>query len=85
LPTLRLESGFEYEVFRNMRTRPDPLPAGYREDFEQVVLATQFSNQSDYLGYKLRAILGSRWEKRNFKDESETNLIIFMTVFAGIG
>lgn len=85
LPTLRLESGFEYEIFRNMRTRPDPLPAGYREDFEQIVLATQFSNRSHYLGYKLRSIVGGRWEKRNFKEESETNLIIFMTVFAGIG
>jgi hypothetical protein len=82
---LRLESGFEYEIFRNMRTRPDPLPAGYREDFEQFVLATQFSNRSHYLGYKLRSIVGGRWEKRNFKEESETNLIIFMTVFAGIG
>ncbi|HJP31597.1 MAG TPA: hypothetical protein QGF95_13680, partial [Candidatus Latescibacteria bacterium] len=85
LPTLRLESGFEYEIFRNLRARPDPLPAGYREDFEQIVLATQFSNQSHYLGYRLRANLGGRWEKRNFKSESETNLLIFMTVFAGIG
>jgi hypothetical protein len=84
LPTLRLESGFEYEIFRNLRTRLDPLPAGYREDFEQLVLATQFSNQSDYLGYLLRANIGSRWEKRNFENDSETNLIIFMTIYAGI-
>ena len=84
LPTLRLESGVEYEFFRNIRPRPDPLPAGYREDFEQLVLATQFSNQSDYLGYLLRANVGGRWEKRNFADDSETNLVVFMTVYAGI-
>ena len=84
LPTLRLESGFEYEIFRNIRPRPDPLPAGYRQDFEQLVLATQFSNQSDYLGYLLRANIGGRWERRNFENDSETNLIVFMTVYAGI-
>ena len=82
--TLWLESGIEYEIFRNLRSLPDPVPVGYIDDFEQFVLATQFTNESAYLGYQLTANLGFRWERRNFRDESESNIVIFMRMIAGI-
>ena len=84
LNSLQLESGVEYEIFRNAVKRTDPLPAGYIDDFEQFVIAAQFANRSDYLGYKMLANLGGRWERRNFKDFSTTNLVLFLSIFAGL-
>ncbi len=82
--TLRLESGLEYEIFSNLRARPDPVPVGYLDDFRQLVLAAQFTNASAYLGYQLTANFGCRWERRNFRDESESNTVIFLRMIAGL-
>ena len=81
---LWLESGIEYEIFRNMIDRPDPIPPGYDDDFEQLVLAVQFANESAYLGYKLVANIGGRWERKNYRGEAETNTVLFIKVFAGV-
>ena len=82
--TLWIESGLEYEIFRNLRSRPDPVPVGYLDDFKQFVLAAQFTNASAYLGYQLTANFGCRWERRNFRDESESNTVIFLRMIAGL-
>jgi len=79
-----VESGVEYEVFRNIIDRPDPLPPGYIDDFKQVVLAAQFTNQSEYLGYQLLANFGTRWERKSFKEDTGTNIVMFLKVFAGL-
>ena len=84
LNTLGLESGVEYEVFRNRVKRTDPLPAGYVDDFQQFVIAAQLSNRSDYLGYRLLANVGGRWERRNFREDSTAGLVFFLSVFAGL-
>jgi len=82
--SLWLESGIEYEIFRNLIARPDPIPPGYDDDFDQLVLAVQFANESAYLGYKMMANIGGRWERKNFREEAETNTVIFINVFAGV-
>ena len=79
-----VESGVEYEVFRNIIDRPDPLPPGYIDDFKQVVLAAQFTNQSEYLGYQLLANFGTRWERKSFKEDTGTNIVMFLKVLAGL-
>lgn len=84
MDSLWLESGVEYEVFRNLLRRSDPVPPGYEEDFEQVVLATQLTNQSHYLGYLLVANLGGRWEQRSLNEGSRTNTVLFLEVYAGL-
>ena len=84
ISTMRLESGIEYEIFRNMVERTDPLPAGYVDDFEQFVIAAQLSNRSDYLGYRLMTNIGGRWERRDFRDETTTDLVLFLSMFAGL-
>ena len=81
--SLWLESGVECELFSNLIDRPDPVPPGYIDDFDQVVLAAQFSNRSDYLGYRLMANVGVRWESKRFEKDTETNTVIFIKVFAG--
>jgi hypothetical protein len=81
---LRLESGIEYEIFRNMVRRPDPIPPGYDDDFGQLVLAAQFANTSAYLGYKLVANIGGRWERKSLRTETETNTVLFLKIFAGV-
>lgn len=82
--SLWLESGVEYEIFRNLIERPDPIPPGYNDDFDQLVLAAQFANESAYLGYKMVANVGGRWERKSFRKETETNTVLFIEVFAGV-
>ena len=54
-------------------------------DFNSVVGAAQFTNVSDYLGYKLTTQMGMRIDRRNPKgDESETITESFIAVYAGL-
>ena len=54
-------------------------------DFNSVVGAAQFTNMSDYLGYKLTTQMGMRIDRRNPKgDESETITESFIAVYAGL-
>ena len=54
-------------------------------DFNSIVGAAQFTNVSDYLGYKLTTQMGMRIDRRNPKgDESETITESFIAVYAGL-
>ena len=79
-------AGAEYEIFNNLRDKPDPLPSGYLLDGRTLILAGQVSNNSAYLGYALTTNVGVRWLRNNF-DESpaSSEMFSFITVFAGLG
>lgn len=54
-------------------------------DFNSIVWATQFTNISDYLGYKLTTQMGIKIDRRNPRGaESETITESFIAVFAGL-
>ena len=78
------ESGIEWEVFRNLRQEPDPLPPAFVEDFTTLTLATQFTNNSEYQGYALSTKVGVRWQRRALQQGDETNFLTFVTIFAGL-
>jgi len=83
---LRLAAGTEYEIFQNLRTRPDPLPAGYEEDANTWTLAAQLSNTSAYQGYHITANIGLQWSRRDVaKAPAASELASFVTVYAGLG
>ncbi len=84
LPTTNLEYGVEFNLFRNLKDRPDILPPGYVDDFTATVLAVQLSNKSAYLGYSLTMNTGFRWERRAFEEATDTNTLVFIRVFAGL-
>lgn len=83
---LRLAAGTEYEIFQNLRSRPDPLPPGYEEDANTWTLAGQLSNTSAYQGYHITANIGLQWSRRDVaKAPAASELSSFITVFAGLG
>ncbi len=79
-------AGTEYEIFNNLRDKPDPLPSGYLLDGTSWVLAGQIANESAYLGYALTTNVGVRWIRSDF-DESpaSSELLSFISVYAGLG
>jgi hypothetical protein len=83
--SLWVGAGTEYELFRNLKKRPAVLPAGYQDDASRLTLGLQFSNTSDYLGYRLTSNLGLRWVRRSQQGEAETNAMAFVDIFAGLG
>ena len=82
---LWLGMGMEYELFENLKKRPEILPPNYQDDFSRFTLGMQFSNNSDYLGYSLTANIGLRWLRRSSRGESSTNAVAFVEMFAGLG
>ncbi|MFC1525222.1 hypothetical protein ACFL6X_00245 [Candidatus Latescibacterota bacterium] len=84
-PALWLGAGTEYEMFENLKKRPEVLPPGFQTDFGRWTLGFQFSNTSDYLGYKLTANLGFRWVRRSTEGESDTSSMAFVNIYAGLG
>ncbi|MBT4611963.1 MAG: hypothetical protein HOC05_18110, partial [Gemmatimonadetes bacterium] len=79
-------SGAEYEIFNNLRKRPDPLPSGFLLDGNTWILAGQVANRSAYLGYDLTTNVGVRWIRRDFQSSpASSELLSFITVFAGLG
>ena len=83
---LNFVAGAEYEIFNNLRQKPDPLPSGYLLDGNTWILAGQVSNKSAYLGYDLTTNIGARWIRSDFDDSpSSSELLSFITVFAGLG
>lgn len=78
--------GAEYEIFNNLRSKPDPLPSGYLLDGRTLILAGQVANRSAYLGYDLTTNVGVRWIRRDFDGSpASSELLSFITVFAGLG
>ena len=85
-PQLTLGFGTEYELFNNLKSRPEGGAVDYQDDFSRLTLASQFSNQAAYLGYELTANIGIRWTRRSVHgEEADTNTMIFVDVFAGLG
>lgn len=83
---ITITNGAELELFRNLRSRPDPLPAGFEEDANTIILASQVSNVSAYQGYLVTTNVGLQWSRRNVKDsKAASELSTFITVYAGMG
>ena len=79
-------AGAEYEIFNNLRPKPDPLPSGYLLDGNTWILAGQIANKSAYQGYDLTTNVGVRWVRRDFDSSpSSSELLTFISVFAGLG
>ncbi|MBI2505010.1 MAG: hypothetical protein HYW07_17465 [Candidatus Latescibacteria bacterium] len=83
--SLWLGLGTEYEIFRNLKQRPQVLPAGFQDDASRLTLGLQFSNTADYLGYRLTSNLGFRWVRRSEQKQEDTNAMAFVDIFAGLG
>ena len=82
---IRLTAGTEYEIFQNLRKRPDPLPPGYLEDSNTWTLATQLSNMSAYQGYMITANIGLQWARQDMaKAPAASELFSFITVYVGL-
>ncbi|MEW6756027.1 MAG: hypothetical protein AB1505_34365 [Candidatus Latescibacterota bacterium] len=82
---LSLIMGAEYDVFRNLTRRPDPVPAQYVDDSSTLILAAQLTNTSAYQGYQLTTNVGANWQRQEFETGDNTNLMAFVNVFAGMG
>jgi hypothetical protein len=78
-----LELGLEYTIFENFIEAPALPPPGFTDDFRGTVLAAQFSNTTDYLGYQLTGNLGFRWERRKFEDLTTIGTTFFTRIYAG--
>jgi hypothetical protein len=67
----------EYIQFRDLR-----------DDFNNLnsrVLAVQFTNTGDYLGYKLSTQIGAKFDRRNPDNGPARNIqSSFVSVFAGL-
>ena len=82
---MRFIAGSEYEIFNNLRKKPDPLPSGYLLDGNTLILAAQVSNSSAYLGYSLTSNVGVRWILCNFDRPAASEFFSFISVYAGLG
>ncbi len=83
---ISINAGAEFEIFNNLRRKPDPLPSGYLLDGRTLILAGQIANRSAYLGYDLTTNVGARWIRRDFDGSpASSELLSFVTVFAGLG
>ena len=54
-------------------------------DFNSLTVALQFITDSNYLGYRMRSLLGASVEHQDFKErESRTTNQFFVTIYAGL-
>jgi hypothetical protein len=72
-----IEMGPEYTMYDNVLDES--------KDYSGLVLATQFSNTADYMGYQLTGNLGFRWERRAYEYGTEIGTTFFVTIYAGVG
>ena len=95
-----IEAGGEFTRFRDMATDEDAMldigPAGLTNDFENLVLAIQWTTSGAYLGYQLTTQFGlsygRRWEEHvvqkddelKRKNEIQATSTSFITVYAGL-
>jgi len=75
------EFGFQYTLFRDRAEKGN--------NFHGTVFAFQLSNESSFLGYRLRTNIGFRTEARFFPDiknpkRKKAGSLAFVNVFAGI-
>jgi len=58
---------------------------GLRQDFRETILALQYSNTGDYLGYRLTNQIGLRNSRLNRKGEDTfTGMTLFITTYAAL-
>jgi hypothetical protein len=82
---LNLIAGTEYEVFSNLTKKPDPVPAEYIDDSKTMILTAQLTNTSAYQGYNMTANVGLNWQRQDLETGTNTNLMAFINLFAGLG
>lgn len=76
-----VQVGLEYNIFSQVE---NPVPAGLADDARELVVAGQYSNGSNYLGYHITTQLGVRVNRLDRKGEDAfTGVTQFVTVFAG--
>ncbi|MSR83232.1 MAG: hypothetical protein EXS58_09965 [Candidatus Latescibacteria bacterium] len=83
-PSTFIEYGVEFNIFRNLKKKPEIVPPGFVDSFTSTVLALQVSNRSDYLGYSITLNTGFRAERRVYADVTDTGSLLFVRVFAGL-
>ena len=77
LRATKFQAGIEYALSNDF---DDDL-----NDFDSITGAIQFSNESDYIGYRLRALTGIKVERKDFKgEEARTTNESFVTIYAGL-
>ena len=79
-----MQAGVEYTVFNQLRSSRKAVKDGLLDDFTEVVGALQFSNATDYLGYRLHAKMGIRLTRRTIDGRTETGRVAFTTIYAGL-
>ena len=77
LQTTKVQAGLEYVLFNDF---DEDL-----EDFNSLTVGFQFTNESNYQGYVIRAVSGAVVERKNPKGvKSSTTTQSFITVYAGL-
>ena len=79
-----MQAGVEYTIFNQLRKSETAAKEGLLNDFTEIVGAVQFSNVTNYLGYRLLTNMGMRLTRRSIDDETETGSVSFATVYAGL-
>ena len=77
LHATQVQAGIEYMFFNDFDEDIN--------DFNSLTVAVQFTNESEYLGYRLRALIGTAVERKDFKEQkSRTTNQSFITIYAGL-
>ena len=84
LPAMWLDFGLERSYFENLEDRPEEPPPGYADDFSSWVAALLLVNTSDYQGYRLTLNAGVQLERQELKEETRTESMFFLRLFAAI-
>jgi hypothetical protein len=80
----KIQTGVEYVYQNNLDDDNVDLEEN-QQDFKALTLALQFTTVSDYLGYRLRSLVGASVEQRDFKERpSRTTNQFFVTIYAGL-
>ena len=78
-----VRAGIEYIIFNQFEK--DAIALGLQDDFQELVLAIQYSNTGAYLGYNLTTQVGMRLIRTDEKgQDASTGISQFITVIAGL-
>jgi hypothetical protein len=78
-----MRAGIEYTIFNQFEK--DATALGLQDDFQQLVLAMQYSNTGAYLGYNLTTQVGMRLIRTDEKGQAaSTGVSQFITIIAGL-
>lgn len=79
-----MQVGVEYTIFNQLHKSETAVKEGLLDDFTEIVGAVQFSNVTNYLGYRLLTNMGMRLTRRSIDGETETGSVSFATMYAGL-